>query len=123
MRENLVRHKGREIDTAGDGFFAIFDQPADALRCASAVRDAVSQLGIEIRAGLHLGECEITADAVRGITVHIGARVASKAPPGDIFVSSTLKEAVAGSDTRFEDRGSHKLKGIPGEWNLFAIKM
>ena len=123
VRENLVRHKGREIDTAGDGFFAIFDQPADALRCASAVRDAVSQLGIEIRAGLHLGECEITADAVRGITVHIGARVASKAPPGDIFVSSTLKEAVAGSDTRFEDRGSHKLKGIPGEWNLFAIKM
>ena len=123
VRKELSGFHGREVDTAGDGFFAIFDKPAYAIQCASAVSSAVSELGVEIRAGLHLGECEVTEDGVRGITVHIGARVASKAQPGEIFVSSTLKEAVAGSDIRFEARGSHELKGIPGKWQLFAAKI
>ena len=123
VREELATLKGREIDTAGDGFFAIFNKPANAIKCATAVRASVAKLGIDIRAGLHLGECEISDDGVRGITVHIGARVASKARSGEIFVSSTLKDAIAGSDFRFENRGLHKLKGIPGDWSLFAIKM
>jgi len=122
VREELAKFQGREVDTAGDGFFAIFDKPANAIHCASAVREAVGELSIDIRAGLHLGECEVMKDGVRGITVHIGARVASKAQTGEILVSSTLKEAVAGSDIRFKDRGIHELKGIPGKWYLFAFK-
>jgi class 3 adenylate cyclase len=121
VREELAKHQGREVDTAGDGFFAIFDKPANAIRCASAVGEAIGGLGIDIRAGLHLGECEIMEDSVCGITVHIGARVASKAEPGEILVSSTLKEAVTGSDIRFKNRGVHELKGIPGSWNLFGL--
>jgi class 3 adenylate cyclase len=122
VRQKLEKFKGHEIDTAGDGFFATFDQPADAVRCASAVSQAVGEFGIQIRSGLHLGECEVTPEAVRGVTVHIGARVASKANAGEVLVSSTLKEAIAGSEIRFKDRGAHVLKGIPGKWNLFAVK-
>jgi class 3 adenylate cyclase len=121
VRKELTNFHGHEVDTAGDGFFAIFDKPANAIQCASAVCETIGEIGIDIRAGLHLGECEIMEDGVRGITVHIGARVASKAQAGEILVSSTLKEASAGSDIRFEGRGSHELKGIPGEWNLFAV--
>ena len=121
VRRELANFNGHEVDTAGDGFFAIFNKPAKAILCASAVGDAMGDIGIDIRAGLHLGECEVMEDGVRGITVHIGARVTSKAQPGEILVSSTLKEAVAGSEFRFESRGSHRLKGIPGEWNLFAV--
>ena len=122
VREELDWHQGREIDTAGDSFLATFDKPAQGIECAAAIRDSVRKLGIEIRAGLHLGECEVVGKAVRGIAVHLGARVASKAEAGEVSVSSTVKEAVAGSDIRFEDRGSHILKGIPGEWHLFALK-
>jgi class 3 adenylate cyclase len=122
VRKELARFQGREIDTAGDGFFATFDKPANAIKCACAISNSVRELGIEIRAGLHLGECEVTDDAVRGITVHIGARLADKAEGGEVLVSSTLKDAVAGSDIRFADRGWHMLKGIPSEWNLFAVK-
>ena len=122
VRQKLEKFEGHEVDTAGDGFFAVFDKPVNAVKCASNVSKAVSELGLEIRSGLHLGECEVTEDAVRGITVHIGARVASKAKSGEIIVSSTLKEAISGSDINFDDRGSHELKGIPGKWSLFAVK-
>jgi class 3 adenylate cyclase len=122
VRQKLEKFQGHEIDTSGDGFFATFDQPANAVQCASAVSRAVGEFGIQIRSGLHLGDCEVTAEAVRGITVHIGARVASKAEAGEVWVSSTLKEAIAGSDIRFKDRGAHELKGIPGEWSLFTVK-
>lgn len=121
VRRELVRFQGCEIDTAGDGFFATFSRPAQAIQCACTIRDLVRQLGIEIRAGLHLGECEVMGDVVRGITVHIGARVAAKAGSGEVLVSSTVKDAVAGSNIRFEDGGSHVLKGIPGEWGLFTV--
>lgn len=121
VRREIARFQGREIDTAGDGFLATFDAPARAIQCACAVSDVVRQLGIEIRAGLHTGECEAIGDKVGGIAVHIGARVAAKAGPGEVLVSSTVKDLVAGSDIPFEDRGIHALKGIPGEWRLFAV--
>ncbi len=122
VRKELARFRGREIDTAGDGFLATFDGPARAIRCASAIRDAVKDLGIEIRAGLHTGECEVMGDKLGGIAVHIGARIASLAKPGEIMVSSTVKDLVAGSGLEFEGRGPHALKGIPGEWRLFAVE-
>ncbi|MBI2155204.1 MAG: adenylate/guanylate cyclase domain-containing protein [Candidatus Rokubacteria bacterium] len=122
VRRELARFRGREIDTAGDGFLATFDGPARAIRCAGAISDAVRQLGIEIRAGLHTGECEIMGDRIGGIAVHIGARVAAMAAPGEVLVSSTVKDLVAGSGLEFEDRGTHTLKGIPGEWRLFAVR-
>lgn len=121
MRKELGRFRGREINTAGDGFFAMFDGPARAVRCASAISRDVKSLGIEIRAGLHTGEVEIMGDNVGGIAVHIGARVSSQAGAGDVLVSSTVKDLVAGSGLRFEDRGTHVLKGVPGEWRLFAV--
>ena len=121
VRQKLDKYEGREIDTAGDGFFATFGSPANAIQCASAVNKAVARFDIQIRSGLHLGECEVTSDAVRGITVHIGARVASKAKAGEVLVSSTLKDAIAGSEISFSERGAYELKGIPGEWNLFAV--
>jgi class 3 adenylate cyclase len=123
VRKALSKFKGREIDTAGDGFFATFEQPANAIRCASAVSKQVAELDLEIRAGLHLGECEFTDGAVRGVTVHIGARVAAKAKAGDVLVSRTVKEALAGSEIRFKERGAYQLKGIPGEWSLFAAEL
>src|SRR5882724_1447934 len=121
VRRELTRFQGREIDTAGDGFLAIFDQPVQAIHCACAISDAVRQLGIEIRAGLHTGECEAVGDKMRGIAVHIGARVAALAASGEILLSGTVKDLVAGAGIRFEDRGRHVLKGIPGEWRLFAV--
>ncbi|MGQ0668323.1 MAG: adenylate/guanylate cyclase domain-containing protein [Actinomycetota bacterium] len=122
VRGQLSRYRRREIDTAGDGFFAAFDGPARAIRCARAIADSVRDLGIEVRAGLHTGECELMGEKVGGLAVHIGARVASKAEPGEVLVSSTVKDLVAGSGLRFVDRGMHELKGVPGEWRLFAVE-
>jgi class 3 adenylate cyclase/pimeloyl-ACP methyl ester carboxylesterase len=122
VRRELSRFRGREIDTAGDGFLATFDGPARAIRCASAIRDAVKALGIEIRAGLHTGECEVVGEKVRGVAVHIGARVAALAGPGEVLLSRTVRDLVAGSGLAFEDRGTHVLKGVPGEWQLFAVE-
>lgn len=121
VRKELVRYRGKEVDTAGDGFFATFDGPARAIRCACAIRDAVKTLGLEIRSGLHTGECELIGEKVGGIAVHIGARVMSKAGTSEVLVSSTIKDLVAGSGIQFEDRGLHALKGVPGEWRLSAI--
>lgn len=121
VREELERFHGREVDTAGDAFFATFDGPARAVRCAVAVREAVQSLGLEIRAGIHTGELEFEDGAVRGVAVHIGQRVLSEADPGEIVVSSTVKDLVAGSGLRFSDRGLHALKGIPEQWRLFAV--
>ena len=121
VRRQLERFRGREIDTAGDGLFATFDGPARAIRCASAVTAGARQLGIEVRAGVHTGECEVIGDKVGGIAVHTGARVAAMANAGEVLVSHTVKDLVAGSGIRFEDRGAHALKGIPGEWRLFSV--
>jgi len=122
IRRHLARFRGRELDTAGDGFFASFDGPARAIRCASALTDAVTELGLEIRAGLHTGECELVNGKIGGIAVHIGARVAKEAQAGEVLVSSTVKDLVAGSGLQFRERGSAQLKGVPGEWRLFAVK-
>jgi pimeloyl-ACP methyl ester carboxylesterase len=120
VRNELVRARGREVDTAGDGFFAAFDGPARAVRCAQAIAHDVQELGIDVRSGLHTGECELVDGKVTGIAVHTGARVAAHAGPGEVLVSSTVKDLVAGSGLQFEDRGVHELKGIPGEWRLYA---
>jgi class 3 adenylate cyclase len=122
VRGELNRFRGKEVYTAGDGFFATFDGPARGIRCACAIRDAVPSLDLTIRAGLHTGECEIMEDKVSGIAVHIGARVMEKAEPGEVFVSSTVKDLVAGSGLKFNDRGKHNLKGIPGEWRIFHVE-
>jgi len=121
VRAQLTRFRGREVNTAGDGFLAMFDGPQRAIRCAMAIRDAVQALGIEVRAGLHTGECEVRGDDIGGIAVHIGARVGALAGPNDVLVSSTLRDLVIGSGLEFEDRGAHELKGVPGEWRLFAV--
>jgi class 3 adenylate cyclase len=121
VRRELLRFRGREVDTAGDGFFASFDGPARAIRCASAIVERVGELGLEVRAGLHTGECEVVDGKVAGIAVHTGARVAAHAEPGEVLVSSTVKDLVAGSGLRFVDRGAHELKGVSGEWRLFAV--
>ena len=120
VRQQLDRYRGREIDNAGDGFLATFDGPARAVRCGRAIADAVKSLNIQIRAGVHTGECEVMGEKLGGIAVHTGARVAALAAPDEILVSSTVKDLVAGSGLRFESRGAHSLKGVPGEWNLFA---
>jgi class 3 adenylate cyclase/pimeloyl-ACP methyl ester carboxylesterase len=122
VRRELGRYRGKELDTAGDAFFASFDGPARAIRCACAVVTAVQQLGLEVRAGLHTGECELVDGKVGGIAVHIGARVASQAAPSEVLVSSTVKDLVAGSGIAFADRGTAELKGLPGEWRLFAVE-
>jgi class 3 adenylate cyclase len=121
VRAQLSRFRGREVNTSGDGFLAMFDGPQRAIRCAMAIRDAVQALGIEVRAGLHTGECEVRGDDIGGIGVHIGARVSALAGPNDVLVSSTLRDLVIGSGLEFEDRGAHQLKGVPGEWHLFAV--
>ena len=121
VRSQLNRFRGREVKTSGDGFLAMFDGPQRAIRCAMAIRDAVQALGIEVRAGLHTGECEIRGDDIGGIAVHIGARVSALAGPNDVLVSSTLRDLVIGSGLEFEERGAHGLKGVPGEWHLFAV--
>jgi class 3 adenylate cyclase len=122
VRNQLTRFRGREVDTAGDGFFATFDGPARAVRCAQAIAGSVRELGLEVRAGLHTGEVELDDDSVRGIAVHIGARVAAAADPGEVLVSSTVKELVAGSGLEFKERGAAELRGLPGEWRLYAVQ-
>jgi len=121
VRRELARFRGREIDRAGDGLFAAFDGPARAIRCACRIRDEVRSLGLEVRSGLHAGECEVLGDKIGGIAVHIGARVAAAAEPGEVLVSNTVKDLVAGSGIAFRDRGTHALRGLPGEWPLFVV--
>lgn len=121
VREQLERHRGREIKTTGDGFLATFDGPARAIRCALELSHALSASGISIRAGLHTGEVEVRGDDVGGIAVHTAARVQAAAEPGEVLVSRTVTDLVAGSGIRFLDRGTHALKGVPGEWQLFAV--
>jgi len=120
-RRQLERFRGKEVDVAGDGLFAIFDGPARAVRCACAIREAVASLGFEVRVGLHTGECEVAGAKVSGIAVHTGARIAASAQPQEVLASGTVKDLVAGSGIRFDDRGSHVLKGVPGDWRLFAV--
>lgn len=122
VRRELGRFRGEEIETAGDGFLATFDGPARAVRCATAIRSAVQPLGLEVTAGVHTGEVERLGSGIAGIAVHTGARVAAVAGPGEVLVSSTVKELVAGSGLEFEDRGPHDLKGVPGEWRLYAVR-
>jgi class 3 adenylate cyclase len=117
----LARYRGSELDTAGDGFFASFDGPGRAIRCAMAITDAVRPLGIEVRAGLHTGEMERVDGKVGGVAVSIGARVAAMAGPSEVLVSQTVKDLMVGSDLAFSDRGSHNLKGVPGTWNVYVI--
>jgi class 3 adenylate cyclase/DNA-binding beta-propeller fold protein YncE len=121
VRRELKRRGGREIDVAGDGFFALFDRPVRAIECATAIVEGVRSLGLEIRAGVHTGEVELRGRTAGGIAVHIGARVLAAAAPGEILVTATLRDLVAGSGTGFEDRGASTLKGVPGEWHLFAV--
>ena len=121
VRTEIARCEGIEIDTAGDGFFARFESPARALQCARSVRGAVKRLGIEIRAGVHTGECEVQGRNLSGMAVHIAARVQAAARPGEVLVSETVKVIAIGSGFRFEDRGEHSLKGVPGEWRLYSV--
>jgi class 3 adenylate cyclase len=121
VRRELERHRGRVVKLMGDGVLASFDGPARGIRCACAIRDAMADASLEIRAGLHSGECELLGEDLGGIAVHIGARVGRLADPGEVLVSSTVKDLVAGSPIDFEDRGAHTLKGIPGEWHLYAV--
>jgi len=121
VRRQLVRFRGREVKTTGDGFLASFDGPARAIRCGQAIVETMQVLGLEVRVGLHTGECELIDKDVAGIAVHTGARVAAEASPGEVLVSSTVKDLVAGSGIAFQDRGVHALKGIPGEWRLYAV--
>jgi class 3 adenylate cyclase len=122
IRRNLGRFRGHEVKTTGDGILATFDGPARGVRCACTIADEIRPLGVEVRAGLHTGECEMIGDDVGGIAVHIGARVAALAGAGEVLVSSTVKDLVAGSGLRFGDRGSQSLKGVPGEWHIFAVE-
>lgn len=121
VRKELARHRGREIDTAGDGFFAAFDGPGRAIRCAAAIRDGARALDLRLRIGVHAGECERAGDGLRGVAVHIGARIGAQAEPGEILVSSTVRDLVAGSGIAFEDAGTHALKGVPEEWRLYRV--
>jgi len=122
MRRELAAFRGREVDTAGDGLLATFDGPARAIRCACSVRERVHALGLQVRTGLHTGECELAGDGVVGIAVHIGARVAALAGPDEVLVSSTVRDLVAGSGLQFVDRGTHRLKGVPDDWRLFVVQ-
>jgi class 3 adenylate cyclase len=123
VRRALARFRGREIKTTGDGFLAAFDGPARGIRGASAIIEQACGLGLEVRAGLHTGECAVRGDDLAGIAVHIGARVAAHARPNEVLVSRTVKDLVAGSGLRFTDRGAHPLKGVPGEWHLFCLEL
>ena len=122
VRKELARFRGKETNTSGDGFLATFDGPARAVRCALAIVLAVKQLGIEVRAGVHTGECELMGDNVGGIAVHTGARIMAKADPGGVLVSGTVKDLVSGSGIEFTDLGVHELRGIPGEWKVFSAR-
>jgi len=121
VRRQLARFRGHEVNIAGDGFLPTFDGPGRAIRCAVSICREVRSLGIDVRAGLHSGECQVEDSKVEGIAVHIGSRVAATAKPGEVLVSSTVKDLVVGSGIAFEDRGMHALKGVPGEWHLFAV--
>jgi class 3 adenylate cyclase len=121
VRRHLLSNHGREVKSTGDGFLATFDGPARGVRCASAIAEDVRRLGIEIRAGLHTGECEVMGNDVGGMAVHIGSRVASRAGAGEVLVSGTVKDLVVGSGIEFEDRGEHELKGVPGPWRLYEV--
>lgn len=120
-RRQLDRNGGREVKTVGDGFLATFDGPARAVRCAVAIRDELAAVGLRIRAGVHTGEIELQPDDIAGLAVHIGARISAAAGPGEVLVSGTVKDLVVGSGLSFDDRGSHELKGVPGEWRIFAV--
>jgi pimeloyl-ACP methyl ester carboxylesterase len=122
VRRQLDRFRGREVDTAGDGFFATFDGPIRAIRCARAIGEGVRELGLDVRAGLHTGECQLVGEKVGGLAVNIGARVAARAGAGEVLVSQTVKDLVAGADIAFADRGLAELKGVPGEWRLWAVE-
>jgi class 3 adenylate cyclase len=122
VRALLERFRGREVDTAGDGFFATFDGPARAIRCAQAIVENVRALGIETRAGLHTGECELIDGKVGGLAINIGARIANAARPSEVLVSQTVKDLVVGSAISFDERGDHELKGVPGTWRLHAVQ-
>jgi class 3 adenylate cyclase len=122
LRKELTAFRGREVETAGDGLLATFDGPARAIRCADSVRKKMRPLGLQVRTGLHTGECEVIGDHIGGIAVHIAARVAATAEPDQVIVSGTVKDLVAGSGLQFADRGTHNLKGVPGEWRLFVVK-
>ena len=119
IREELKRFRGKELDNAGDGFFVKFDGPARAISCAKAIRNSLIKLKLDVRIGLHTGECEVMEEKISGIAVHICARVLDLAAPGEILVTSTVKDLVAGSGLVFTDRGEFELKGVPGEWHLF----
>jgi len=121
VRRELARYRGEEKDTAGDGFFATFDGPARAIRCARAIVDEVRGLGLEVRAGVHTGECEVHEGKVAGLAVVIGARVAAAAGAGEVLVSQTVKDLVAGAGVEFDERGEHELKGVPGSWRLYSV--
>jgi class 3 adenylate cyclase/pimeloyl-ACP methyl ester carboxylesterase len=121
VRSQLQEFRGQEMDTAGDGFFATFDGPARAIRCACAIRERLTELDLQVRAGLHTGECELVDGKATGIAVHTGARVAARAKAGEVLVSSTVKDLVAGSGLSFQDRGTHELKGVPGDWHLYSV--
>jgi class 3 adenylate cyclase len=122
VRSEIGRFGGLEVDATGDGFLATFDGPARAIRCACAITQGVRPLGLEVRVGLHTGECELIAGKVGGIAVHIGARVASRAGAGEVLVTNTVKDLVVGSAIEFRERGTAPLKGVPGEWRLFAVE-
>jgi class 3 adenylate cyclase len=122
IRDELRRFGGREIDTAGDGFFVAFDSPAVAIRWATAAINAMREIGVEVRIGLHTGECEVVDGRLRGVAVHIGARVGSTAGAGEVLVSETVKQLVVGSGIEFDDRGEHDLKGVEGRWRLYAVR-
>src|SRR5262249_32818392 len=121
VRSALERFDGREVKTTGDGFLAAFDGPARAIRCAQAIVRDATRLGLDLRAGLHTGECEVRGDDLAGIAVHTGARVAALASAGEVLVTSTVRDLVAGSDLQFADRGTHHLKGVPGDWHVLAV--
>src|SRR5262249_20677758 len=123
VREVLRQYHGREINTSGDGFFAAFDGPARAIRCAGVIRNTLRSLNLDVRCGLHTGECERVGNDLAGIAVHIGARVADLAAPGEVLVSQTVRDLVAGSGLAFEDRGTHILKGVPNDWRLFSARI
>ncbi len=121
VREQLRGYRGREIKTTGDGFVASFDGPARAIRCAQSIRAVTAKLDVELRTGVHTGECEIRGDDLSGLAVHIAARVGALAAPGEVLVSGTVKDLVVGSGLEFDERGEQKLKGVPGTWKLFAV--
>jgi class 3 adenylate cyclase len=121
LRAELHRFGGHEIDTAGDGFFASFASPTAAIRCAQAVQATVREIGVEVRIGLHTGECEVAGEKLRGVAVHIGSRVAGKAHAGEVVVSQTVKDIATGTGFVFEDAGEHELKGIPDRWHLYRV--